>query len=257
MSDGSDVRAPDPGLQELAPGVEYRDLAVGTGEPCPPAARGLVRYTGWLPDGTVFDSTRDRGGVATEFDLATVIPGWQDGVPGMRVGGVRKLVIAPGQGYGAKGHGKVPPNSRLIFEVELLSFTPATPTAPPGLAKLSDGTDPGADDPALKDIGEGLKVRDLKVGTGAEAKPGDTVVAHYTGWLMNGAVFDSSVPRGPPPELALGKMLPGWQKGIPGMKVGGVRKLVIPPALAYGPNRVGIVPPNSTLVVEVGLVGVK
>jgi peptidylprolyl isomerase len=125
-------------------------------------------------------------------------------------------------------------------------------------SKLSDGTDPGADDPGLKDIGDGLKIRDLKVGEGQEVKPGATVTAHYTGWLMNGKSFDSSIPRGEPTSFSLLKVVPGWQKGLPGMKVGGIRKLVIPAEMGYGTRgNPPDIPPNSTLVFEVEMMGVK
>ncbi|HYH68809.1 MAG TPA: FKBP-type peptidyl-prolyl cis-trans isomerase [Urbifossiella sp.] len=257
MSDGSDVTAPDPNLEELAPGVKVRDLKAGTGEPCPPGAKVKAHYTGWLVDGTSFDSS--RGAKPVEFNLSGgVVPGWQVGIPGMKVGGVRKLVISPEMAYGSARKGSIPPNSTLIFEVELLAFSPgkgggggAAPT------KLSDGTAPGAEDAAMKDIGGGLKVRDLKVGTGAECPPGASVVAHYTGWLLNGQSFDSSVARGEPSPFSLEEVVVGWQRGIPGMKVGGVRKLVIPPELAYGSRAKPGIPPNSTLVFEVELVGIQ
>ncbi|HEX4612677.1 MAG TPA: FKBP-type peptidyl-prolyl cis-trans isomerase, partial [Urbifossiella sp.] len=261
-TDGTDVREPDPTLKDRTAGVKYRDLKAGMGEGCPPGAKVKIHYTGWLTDGTVFDSSRDRGKPA-DFELEGLIVGWQEGIPGMKKGGVRKLVLAPGKGYGAKGSGKIPPNSTLIFEVEMLAFSggggdaDADGPARPGPATLTDGTAPGADDPGLKDIGGGLKVRDLKEGTGATCEPGATVVAHYTGWLQNGKVFDSSRPRGEPTEFSLGKVVPGWQKGIPGMKIGGVRKLVIPPEMAYGAGGRPGIPPNSTLVFEVELVGVK
>jgi peptidylprolyl isomerase len=259
LSDGTDVKDPDPNLQELSPGVKYRDLKVGSGDPCPEGAKVKIQYTGWLTDGTVFDSSRERGQPA-DFALDQLIPGWQEGIPGMKKGGVRKLVISPEKGYGPKARPKIPANSTLVFEVELVSFSGGAPAPaePPGPDKLSDGSDPKADDPALKDIGGGLKVRDLKVGTGAECPPGARVVAHYTGWfLKTGKRFDSSVGRGEPTEFPLSGVVPGWQKGIPGMKVGGVRKLVIPPDLAYGAGGRPGIPPNSTLVFEVELVGVK
>jgi FKBP-type peptidyl-prolyl cis-trans isomerase len=258
LSDGTDVRDPDPDLKEAAAGVQYRDLKTGVGEPCPAGATVKIHYTGWTTDGNSFDSSRERGKVA-EFELEGLIKGWQEGIPGMKKGGVRKLVIAPEKGYGAAKKPNIPANSTLIFEVELLGFSGGAAAPARGAPeKLSDGTAPGADDPGLKDIGAGLKVRDLKVGTGAECPPGATVVAHYTGWLQTtGKSFDSSVARGEPTEFSLREVVKGWQEGIPGMKVGGVRKLVIPPEQAYGAGGRPGIPPNSTLVFEVELVGVR
>jgi FKBP-type peptidyl-prolyl isomerase-like protein len=118
---------------------------------------------------------------------------------------------------------------------------------------MSDGSNGGTDDPGLKDIGHGLKVRDLKEGTGPEVKPGATIRVKYTGWLTNGSVFDSGET-----EFPLGRVIQGWQKGIPGMKVGGIRKLVIPAALGYGSGGSGDkIPPNATLIFEVEVLGVK
>jgi FKBP-type peptidyl-prolyl cis-trans isomerase len=255
MSDGSDGSAGDPGLKQISPGVQYRDIREGQGEPCPPGAKVKIHYTGWLPDGTVFDSSKDRGQPAT-FDLDGLIQGWQEGIPGMKPGGIRKLVIAPEKGYGSQAKGKIPANSTLIFEVELLEVVPK-PQPKPAPTTLSDGTAPGADDPGLKEITGGLKYRDLKEGTGAEVRPGDTVTIHYTGWLLNGNVFDSSVARGEPATFPLNDLIKGWQLGIPGMKVGGVRKLVIPPDLGYGSRAQQNIPANSTLVFEIELLDVK
>ena len=107
------------------------------------------------------------------------------------------------------------------------------------------------------DIGGGLKVRDLKEGNGAVCAPGATVVAHYTGWLTNGEVFDSSRKRGEPTKFPLTGVVAGWQQGIPGMRVGGIRKLVIPPELGYGSQAQRGIPANSTLIFEVELVEIK
>jgi len=106
----------------------------------------------------------------------------------------------------------------------------------------------------------GLKYTDIKVGDGAEAKAGQVVDVHYTGWLTNGTKFDSSVDRGKPFsfKLGAGQVIEGWDKGVAGMKVGGKRKLTIPPGLGYGTQSVGgVIPPNSTLVFDVELLGVK
>jgi FKBP-type peptidyl-prolyl cis-trans isomerase FkpA len=106
----------------------------------------------------------------------------------------------------------------------------------------------------------GLKYEDLKVGTGAEAKAGQTVSVHYTGWLMDGKKFDSSVDRKQPFEfpLGMGRVIKGWDEGVQGMKVGGKRKLTIPPGLGYGARGAGgAIPPNATLIFDVELLGIK
>ena len=102
---------------------------------------------------------------------------------------------------------------------------------------------------------------DLAVGTGAEAAKGKMVSVHYTGWLTDGKKFDSSKDRGQPFQFPLGRghVIEGWDQGVAGMKVGGKRKLTIPPELAYGARGTpgGPIPPNATLVFDVELVGVK
>jgi len=102
----------------------------------------------------------------------------------------------------------------------------------------------------------GLKYIDLKQGSGEAAKAGDTVHVHYTGWLKDGTKFDSSHDRGKPIvfPLGAGRVIKGWDEGIAGLKVGGQRKLMIPPQLAYGNRKMGPIPPNSELIFEVELV---
>jgi peptidylprolyl isomerase len=110
----------------------------------------------------------------------------------------------------------------------------------------------------------GLQITDIKVGTGATPKTGQTCVMHYTGWLyQNGAKgqkFDSSVDRGQPFEFPIGtrRVIAGWDEGVATMKVGGKRTLVIPPELGYGARgAAGVIPPNATLIFEVELLDVK
>ena len=104
-----------------------------------------------------------------------------------------------------------------------------------------------------------LQVEDLVVGDGAEAQSGKEITVHYTGWLTDGTQFDSSIDRKQPLSIVLGvgQVIKGWDQGIEGMKIGGKRKLTIPPELAYGNRAVsGVIPKNATLVCEVELLGV-
>jgi FKBP-type peptidyl-prolyl cis-trans isomerase FkpA len=105
----------------------------------------------------------------------------------------------------------------------------------------------------------GLTIEDVTMGSGAAAAAGQNVTVHYTGWLTNGTKFDSSKDRNDPFvfPLGAGRVIKGWDEGVQGMKVGGKRKLTIPPALGYGARGAGsVIPPNATLVFEVELLGV-
>lgn len=220
----------------MAENLELLDTVVGEGKEAEPGMRIVVHYTGKLEDGTVFDSSVTRG-QPFSFVLGEgrVIAGWEQGFAGMKVGGKRTLTIPPHLGYGERGAGGViPPNATLVFDVELLDAQ-EVPT-------------PGE-----------LQIEEVEVGTGTEAKPGTMVSVHYTGKLTDGSVFDSSVERGDPITFTLGAgmVIPGWELGINGMKVGGKRVLTIPYNLAYGPDGYpGVIPPYATLVFDVELAGV-
>lgn len=105
----------------------------------------------------------------------------------------------------------------------------------------------------------GLKIDDIKIGTGPEVKKGDTISINYLGTLPDGTKFDSSYDRGQPftTQIGTGQVIEGWDLGVIGMKVGGKRKLTIPPDLGYGAQAVGSIPANSTLIFEVELMGIK
>ncbi len=134
---------------------------------------------------------------------------------------------------------------------------PAQPASPaPESADLTKSTPGGK----VHNLPGGLLYEDLVVGTGKMADPGLTVAVHYTGWLTNGMKFDSSFDRGQPYPFVLGQhqVIDGWDQGIKGMRVGGKRKLTVPPAMAYAEQGYGggLIPPNATLVFEVQLVDV-
>lgn len=217
--------------------LQILDTQVGDGVEAKPGMRITVHYTGKLEDDTVFDSSVTRGQPFT-FTLGEgrVIQGWEQGFAGMKTGGRRTLTIPPHLGYGERGAGGViPPNATLVFDVELLA---AEEVPAPGE----------------------LEVEEVLEGGGDEAVFGKEVSVHYTGKLVNGTVFDSSVERGEPIEFTLGAgmVIPGWEYGIRGMRVGGKRILRIPYNLAYGPDGYpGVIPPYATLIFDVELVGVR
>ncbi|HEY7543521.1 MAG TPA: FKBP-type peptidyl-prolyl cis-trans isomerase [Blastocatellia bacterium] len=118
---------------------------------------------------------------------------------------------------------------------------------------------PVIDDTSAITTPSGLKYIDLVEGTGPSPQPGQRVTVHYTGTLTNGTKFDSSVDKGQPYEFKIGTgvVIKGWDEGIMSMKVGGKRKLIVPPELGYGGRRNGRIPPNSTLLFDVELLDIK
>jgi peptidylprolyl isomerase len=136
----------------------------------------------------------------------------------------------------------------------------ALSVAATGVIAMSDA----ADAQPVTTTPSGLKIIDVKVGTGPAPKPGQTCVMHYTGWLYEngkkGAKFDSSLDRSQPFSFPIGQhqVIAGWDEGVATMKVGGKRTLIIPPELGYGARGAGgVIPPNATLIFDVELLGVK
>ena len=132
--------------------------------------------------------------------------------------------------------------------------TPGTTTPPAGEAAA-----PAAGGKMHK-LASGLQYEDMNVGSGKMAEPGMNVSVHYTGWLTDGTKFDSSVDRGQPFKFQLGggQVIRGWDEGVKGMRIGGKRKLTIPPDMGYGANGAGgVIPPNATLVFDVELLDVQ
>ena len=227
--------------QTLASGLILTDTQLGDGLRACPGQTVTVHYTGWLFNdgqrGAKFDSSKDRND-PFEFSLGEgrVIAGWDVGVCGMQVGGIRVLTIPPDMGYGSRGAGgAIPPNATLQFEVELLGVS-----------------------------GEGLGIEDVVIGSGETAARGQQVTVHYTGWLLQsgerGTQFDSSKDRNDPFEFLLGgrQVITGWDMGVAGMQVGGTRVLTIPARLGYGARGAGgVIPPNATLLFEVELLAVS
>lgn len=243
------------GSQVTATGLEYIEVEAGTGPQAKAGDLVSVHYTGTLEDGTEFDSS--AGGDPIQFVLGTggVIPGWDEGIALMRVGGKAQLIIPPSLGYGAAGFGPIPPDATLHFDVELVAAEPApTPVIPP-TAEPPTAVNP--DDYIVTE--SGLQYVFLEEGDGDTPQIGEMASVSFTGWLEDGQKFADSQ-DGVPIQFIVGdeQIVPGWDEMVLLMQVGDLVQMVLPPELGLGetgsPN--GTVPPNATLIFELELVAI-
>lgn len=221
-----------PALQKL----NTIDTKVGTG----PAAKAgdlvIMEYTGKLVNGTQFDSNAngDKDPYSFVLGQGSVVKGWDVGIVGMKKGGLRRLEIPSAMGYGPQANGDIPANSDLYFDIKMLDLVPA-------------------EDYNVFDK------KDLKVGTGAVAKMGDTVTVHYTGKLSNDKEFENTYESKKPATFELGTgASTGFDAAVAGMRVGGKRWMRLPPAVGYGMmGKPPKIPSNSVIYFEVELLSVK
>jgi peptidylprolyl isomerase len=230
----------DPAKIETTPsGLRYIIYEAGSGDT--PKANDTVNahYTGYLADGTVFDSSVERG-TPFSFPLGQgrVIPGWDEGFTLLRPGGKALLIIPPDLGYGEFGAGSIPANATLFFEVELLDVVVSLPPKPVA-------------DNEYTTTESGLRYYDFVVGNGATPQPGDVVSIDFTYWDSAGEPFGSSAEAGQPFSfpVGIGRMFPGLDEGVSTMQVGGERQLYIPGALTEGTG----LPAGSDFIFEIVL----
>jgi FKBP-type peptidyl-prolyl cis-trans isomerase len=241
-----DVAAPPAGAIKTASGLASKVLVAGTGKDHPgPTDQVKVHYTGWTKDGQMFDSSVTRGEPIT-FPLNGVIAGWTEGVQLMVVGEKRRFWIPAALAYGDHARNGAP-SGDLVFDVELLETTPA-PKPPPVPEDVK------AVPARAKKTASGLAYRVLTPGTGtAHPTAASTVTVHYSGWTLDGKMFDSSVVRGQPASFGLGNVIKGWTEGVQLMTKGEKARFWIPGSLAYGdkPTRPGA--PAGMLVFDIEL----
>ncbi|HHO53453.1 MAG TPA: FKBP-type peptidyl-prolyl cis-trans isomerase [Deltaproteobacteria bacterium] len=239
---------PEGALIEHESGLQTWDIAPGRGQPPIEGQIVVVEYTGWL-DGQVIDSSYQRlDPLRFAVGSGRVLPGLDEGVRQMRRGGLRQLVIPPELAFGERGvPDKIPADATLIYEIKLLDILELRdePPEPPEPGWLT-----GAD---------GLQTADLSLGPGPTLRPDKTAVLDYTMWVEAPSLetrtrIDSSLERPAPVKAGPGALLPGWEAGMRGMRVGGHRLIRLPPALAFGDEgKPPAIPPGATLILEVYL----
>lgn len=248
----------------LKSGLQYKDDVVGTGKVAKMGDLVSINFAGWvIKDSTNLfkdwskDKSRARysiGGTKEKtpykflLSAGSFIKGSAGGIAGMKVGGKRTIIIPSDLAYGKRGIGPIPPNSSIKVVVELKD------ARKPVVAQQWK-----VDPSKFKTTKDGLKYAIIKEGTGPKAVTGDMVTVNYSGYLLNGKKFDSSVERDEPFTFKIGvhQVIAGWDEGIQLLNKGAKAELIIPPALAYGNRAIGKIPPNSTLVFDVELINIK
>jgi len=226
-------------------GLQVQDLAVGEGVEVVAGSDVEVHYTGRLADGTVFDSSVDRGQTfAFSVGAGQVIAGWDQGLVGMKVGGKRRLEIPPELGYGDRAAGSIPPGSTLYFEIEL--FAVAAPRAAPAAARAVSDHRKGP---------RGLMIAEVEAGDGAKVKKGERVCVDLAVWV-DGELRDHTF--GKPScwwfRYDHSLVMPGLTLGMKGMREGGVRQLRLPVELTKASSRSLDIEPGSDVLIDVELV---
>lgn len=232
-----------------ATGLQYLEETAGRG--VTPKAGEIItmHYIASLLDGTELANTYlENQPISTILGANRLLPGWEEGVGLMKPGGKAKLVLPAELAFGEEGYGFIPPNSQIMIEVELLSVKSA-----PAPSEV--------DEDQLSTTDSGLQYYDLKEGEGEAATENSTVSTNYTLWVKTetGYNYIDQSPEGSPLSFVLGRgdtVFPGWDEGATGMKMGGKRLLVIPPELAFGPADNGVIPANSTMVMEIEVTAV-
>ncbi|MFA4851632.1 MAG: FKBP-type peptidyl-prolyl cis-trans isomerase [Bacteroidales bacterium] len=233
----------------LPSGLKYVIINKGSGIKVESGMNVSVHYTGYFEDGKIFDSSVERGEpIEIPIGKGKVIKGWDEGITKLNAGDKAKLFIPYNLAYGETARGPIPAKSNLIFDVEIL--------------KAEKSVTPELFDVKGKDTvttASGLKYIVVKEGDGIQAASGKTVKVHYTGYFVDGSIFDSSVERGEAFSFVLGqgRVIKGWDEGVALMKTGEKVRMIIPYQLGYGENDYGPIKGKSTLIFDVELIEVK
>jgi FKBP-type peptidyl-prolyl cis-trans isomerase len=246
----ADLTAPPADAERRPSGLATKVLSKGSGSEHAGADDTVrIKFSGWTSNGVRFESTEETGR-AVEYIPSRAIRGWAEGLPLMVVGEKRRFWVPGALAYGDSPRPYGMPFGPLVYDIELVSIRhpPAPPEVPADLAA------PPAD---AKRTASGLAYRVLSKGTGkVHPRPRSIVEVHYSGWSLDGKMFDSSVARGETASFPLNNVIRGWTEGLQLMVVGERARFWIPAKLAYG-DKPGAGSPAGPLVFDVELIDIK
>ncbi|MBK9099144.1 MAG: FKBP-type peptidyl-prolyl cis-trans isomerase [bacterium] len=256
-----------PEIKTLESGLQYLDDSLGTGREAKAGDLVSIHFKGWMVPkdtaGELFsdwsvdeskkmlslgDSKMRNQPIKFVLNTGSFIKGTDEGIVGMKAGGVRTMIIPSKLAYGEAGVGFVPPNTDLKVVVELLEVKDK------GVAKMWE-----VDSTLFKATASGLKYAIISQGEGPTVEAGKVVTVHYSGYLQDGTLFDSSVERDEPIQFVVGQgqVIPGWDEGMQLLKKGDKARFIVPPQLGYGEMALEKIPANSTLIFDTEIVDVK
>ena len=252
-------------VEKLENGLTFKDDSLGTGTTAEMNKLVTVHFKGWMiKDSTDLfgswenDPKRMAFSIGNSYErnqpakfvlgTSSFVKGIDEGIVGMKKGGVRTIIIPSELAYADKGIGGIPPNTDLKMTIELLDVKDRIVAKPWDVPESK-----------FKSTPSGLKYAVVKDGSGDYADSGDVVTVNYSGYLENGNLFDSSVERDEPISFVLGmqQVMKGWEEGLRLMKEGSKVRFIIPPELAYGRIALEKIPANSTLIFDVEMLDIQ
>lgn len=256
-----------PEIVTLKSGLQYMDDSLGTGREAKEGDLVSIHFKGWMipkdSTGELFsdwsadksksmlslgDSKTRNQPIKFVLNSGSFIKGTDEGIVGMKAGGVRTLIIPSKLAYGEAGIGFIPPNTDLKVVVELLEVKDKV------VAKMWD-----VDTTLFKTTASGLKYAIISQGEGPAVEAGKVITVSYSGYLADGTLFDSSVERDEPIKFVVGQgqVIPGWDEGMLLLKKGDKARFIIPPKLGYGEMQLEKIPANSTLTFDIEIIDIQ
>ena len=256
-----------PEVVTLESGLKYMDDSLGTGREAKIGDLVSIHFRGWMipkdSTGELFsdwstdqsrnmlslgDSKSRNQPIKFVLNSGSFIKGSDDGIVGMKTGGIRTIIIPSKLAYGEAGIGFIPPSTDLKVVVELLEVKDKV------VAEMWQ-----VDSTLFKTTASGLKYAIISQGEGPAVEAGKVVTVNYSGYLMDGTLFDSSVERDEPIQFVVGQgqVIPGWDEGFLLLKKGDKARFIIPPQLGYGEMQLEKIPANSTLIFDTEIVDIK